>query len=50
MTQADTEQLLEACGALLAQRAAVARIVAELGPSFRETRAILNELHRVLNG
>jgi hypothetical protein len=33
LTRADIEQLLDACAALLAQCAAVARILAELGPS-----------------
>ncbi len=50
LTRADTERLLDACAALLAQRAAVARILGELGPSFRETRAALNELARVITG
>ena len=50
LTRADTERLLDACAALLAQRAAVARILAELGPSWTSTRRALNELHRVLNG
>ena len=35
---------------LLAERAAIARILAELGPSFRDTRAALNELARVVGG
>ena len=50
LTHADAEQLLDACAEMLAQRAAVARILAELGPSFRETRAALNELARIVNG
>jgi hypothetical protein len=50
LTRADVEQLLDACAALLAQRAAVARVLAELGPSFRETRAALNELARIVDG
>jgi hypothetical protein len=49
---ADTERLIDACAALLAERAVIARILDELGPSFRETRAALNELlvYRALNG
>ena len=39
LTRADIEQLLDVCAALLAQRDAIARILAELGPSSRETRA-----------
>jgi hypothetical protein len=50
LTRTDTERLVDACANLLAERAAIARILAELGPSFRETRAALIELHRVLNG
>jgi hypothetical protein len=36
--------------ALLAQRSAITRILAELGPSIRETRAALNELARIVGG
>jgi hypothetical protein len=36
--------------ALLAERSVIARILAELGPSFRETRAALNELARIVGG
>jgi hypothetical protein len=50
LTRADTERLLDACADLLAQRDAVTRILGELGPSFRETRATLNELARVVGG
>jgi hypothetical protein len=50
LTRSDTERLLDACAAVLAQRAVIARILDELGPSFRDTRAALNDLHRVLNG
>ena len=39
LTRADVDQLLDACTALLAQRAAIERILAELGPSFREHAA-----------
>ena len=50
LTRADTERLLDTCAALLAQRAAIARILGELGPSWTGARRALNELHRVLNG
>jgi hypothetical protein len=50
LPRSDIEGLLAACANLLADRAAIVRILGELGPSFRETRAALNELHRVLNG
>jgi hypothetical protein len=33
LTRVDTERLLDACAALLAQRAAIARILDDLGPS-----------------
>ena len=46
LTRADTERLLDACAALLAERAAIARILAELGPSWSGARRALNELHR----
>ena len=44
LTRADTERLLDACAALLAQRAAIARILGELGPSWTGARRALNEL------
>ena len=47
---ADTDRLLDACDALLAQRAAVAGIFDEPGPSWMSTRRALNEFHRVMNG
>ena len=50
LTRADTERLLDACANLLAERAAIARILDELGPSWNGARRALNELHRVLNG
>jgi len=34
LTRADTERLLDTCASLRAEQAAIARIVAELGPSF----------------
>jgi hypothetical protein len=49
LTRADIERLLDACSALLAQRAAVVRVLAELGPSWSSTRRALNELARVVN-
>ena len=36
--------------ALLAERAAIERILAELGPSWTGARRALNELHRVISG
>jgi hypothetical protein len=48
LTRADTERLLDACQALLAQRAAIADVLGQLGPSFRDTRATLNELARIV--
>ena len=48
LTRADTERLLDACAALLAERAAIARILAELGPSWTGARRALNELARVI--
>ena len=50
LTRADTDQLLDACATLLAQRAAIAPILDELGPSWTSTRRALNERHRELNG
>jgi hypothetical protein len=50
LTRADIESLIDACDALLAQRAAVERILGELGPSWASARRALNELHNVLNG
>ena len=47
---ADTERLLEMCDALLEQRAAIAAVLVQLGPSWRETRAALNELARIVDG
>ena len=50
LTRADTERLLDAYTTLLAERAAIARILDDLGPSWTGVRRALNELHRVLNG
>ena len=50
LTRADTERLLDACAALLAQRAAIARILDDLGPSWTSTRRALNELARIVGG
>ena len=36
LTRADAEQLLDACATLLAERAAIARILDDLGPSWTE--------------
>ena len=48
LTRADTEHLLDACETLLEQRAAIAAVLGQLGPSFRETRAALNALARIV--
>jgi hypothetical protein len=48
LTRADAEQLRETCEALVAQRAAIARVLDELGPSWRDTRAALSELARIV--
>jgi hypothetical protein len=48
LTRADAEQLLDACAALLAQRAEIERILAELGPSWSQARRALNELARIV--
>jgi hypothetical protein len=48
ITRADTERLLDECQTLLEQRAAIAGVLEGLGPSFRETRAALNELARIV--
>jgi hypothetical protein len=50
LTRDDTERLLDACQALLAQRAAIAAVLGQLAPSFRETRAALNQLARTVGG
>jgi hypothetical protein len=50
LPRSDIEGLLAACANLLAERSAIVRILAELGPSFRETRAALNELARIVGG
>jgi hypothetical protein len=50
LTRGDTERLLDACATLLAERAEIARILADLGPSWTGARRALNELHRVMNG
>jgi hypothetical protein len=48
LTRADVERLLDTCAALLAQQAAMIEVLGRLGPSFRETRAALNELARIV--
>ena len=48
LTRADTERLLDACQALLVQRAAIAAVLGQLGPSWRDTRAALKELARIV--
>jgi hypothetical protein len=46
LTGADADPVLDACVAPHAERAAIA----ELGPSFGEIRAELNELARIVGG
>jgi hypothetical protein len=48
LTRGETERLLAECKTLLEERAKIAGILAELGPSFRETRTALNELARIV--
>ena len=45
-----TERLLDVCASLLAERAAIERILAELGPSWARARRALIDLRRVMNG
>jgi hypothetical protein len=44
------ERLRDTCQASLDQRAAIICIFADLGPSFRVTRAVLNVLARIVGG
>jgi hypothetical protein len=46
--RADTEHLIDICQTLLAQRAAIAAVLGQLGPSWRDARAALNELARIV--
>jgi hypothetical protein len=48
LTRTDTARLLDACQALLEQREAIAAVLSQLGPSWRDTRAALNELARIV--
>ena len=48
LTHADAERLLDTCEEFLEQRAAIAAVVGQLGPSWRDTRAALNELARIV--
>lgn len=41
-------ELIETCSTLLAERARIERVLAELGPSWSGTRRALNELHRIV--
>jgi hypothetical protein len=50
LTRDDTERLLDSCQALLEQRAAIAAVLGQLGPSWREARSALNELARIVGG
>jgi hypothetical protein len=50
LTRADTERLLDACQMLLEQRAAIAPVLGQLGPSWREARSALKELARIVGG
>jgi hypothetical protein len=44
------DDLVATCARLLAERAQIERILAELGPAWGGARRALNELHRVLEG
>jgi hypothetical protein len=48
LTIASTEELLEACRSLLVQQAQIEEVLSKLGPTFRETRAALNDLARIV--
>jgi hypothetical protein len=50
LTRGDAERLIDACDTLLAQRAAIAGVLEQLGPSWRDTRAALNKLARIVRG
>jgi hypothetical protein len=50
VTRGETERLLAECKALLEERAKIAGVLAQLGPSWRETRTALNELARIVRG
>ena len=50
LTRVDSERLIEACAKLLDERAAIVRILAELGSSWTGARRALNELARIVNG
>ena len=48
LTRADTKTPPRRLQALLEQRAAVAAVLGQLGPSWRDTPAALNELARIV--
>ena len=50
LTRADTERLVDACQALLEQRAAIVAVLGQLGPSWRQARSALNELAGIVEG
>jgi hypothetical protein len=41
---------LDTCQTLLERQSAIARVLDDLGPSWRDTRAALNELARIVGG
>jgi len=50
LPRSDIEALLAAVERANAQHAAIAAVLDKLGPSFRETRAALNELAKIVGG
>ena len=50
LTHDDSEQLLDTCATLLAERVRIERILRELGPAWGGARRALNELDKVLKG
>ena len=48
LTRADIERLIDACASLLAERARISAVLAELPQSVTALRSVLNELHRII--
>jgi hypothetical protein len=44
------ERLIDTCSMLIAERAAIVRVLDEFGPSWCETRTALNQLARIVRG
>jgi hypothetical protein len=49
LSRGETERLLDACQALLAQRVQIAAVLADLPESVGALRAALNRLHRLVS-